>query len=124
MQGLPWAAAVIGDGVLSHDALVYVALLLVVGMWWLLYRTCFGLRLRAVGENQHMVDAAGVSVVRLRYMALTLSGVLCGLAGSTLVLTQNASFAPNMTAGRGYMAWRCRASARCRCRRPRRCPIC
>ncbi len=104
MQGTPWLAAIVGDGLLGHSALVYVALVLVGAVWWLLYRTRFGLRLRAVGENPNMVDAAGVSVVRLRYMALTLNGLLCGLAGSDLVLAQNASFSPNMTAGRGYMA--------------------
>ncbi len=104
----PGAGAVLGsvagDGLLSHNALVYLALLAVGGVWWLVDRTRFGLRLRAVGENAHMVDAAGVSVVRMRYAALTLNGVLCGLAGSYLVLAQNASFTPNMTAGRGYMA--------------------
>jgi len=95
---------VVGEGLLSHNILVYAALLLVAAVWWLLYRTRFGLRLRAVGENPHMVDAAGVSVTRLRYAALTLNGLLCGLAGGYLVLAQNASFAPNMTAGRGFMA--------------------
>jgi ABC-type uncharacterized transport system permease subunit len=92
------------DAFLGHNALVYLALLLVALVWWLLYRTRLGLRLRAVGENPHMVEAAGVSVTRLRYVALTLNGVLCGLAGAYLVLAQNASFGPNMTAGRGYMA--------------------
>lgn len=95
---------VIGEGLLGHNVLVYGALASVAGVWWLVYRTRFGLRLRAVGENPHMVDAAGVSVLRLRYAALTLNGVLCGLAGAYLVLAQNASFAPNMTAGRGFMA--------------------
>jgi general nucleoside transport system permease protein len=89
---------------LSHNALVYLALLLVPATWWLLFRTRFGLRLRAVGENPQMVDSAGVSVVRLRYAALTLNGMLCGLAGSYLVLAQSASFSHNMTAGRGFMA--------------------
>ncbi|WP_310461762.1 ABC transporter permease [Sphaerotilus sp.] len=88
----------------GHNALVYLALLLVPAVWWLVYRTRFGLRLRAVGENPAMVDAAGVSVTRLRYAALTLNGMLCGLAGAYLVLAQNASFVPNMTAGRGFMA--------------------
>jgi ABC-type uncharacterized transport system permease subunit len=97
-------ASVLGDGLLGHNALVYVALALVGAVWWLVYRTRFGLRLRAVGENPQMVDAAGVSVLKLRYAALTLNGLLCGLAGSYLVLAQNASFAPNMTAGRGFMA--------------------
>jgi simple sugar transport system permease protein len=104
LQGIPFIGAVLGDGLLSHNALVYAALLLVGVAWWTLYRTRFGLRLRAVGENPHMVDAAGVSVIRLRYAALTLNGLLCGLAGSYLVLAQSAAFAPNMTAGRGFMA--------------------
>ena len=96
--------SLVGEGFLGHNALVYVAVAAVFGVRWLLYRTRFGLRLRAVGENAQMVDAAGVSVARMRYAALTLNGVLCGLAGSYLVLAQNASFSPNMTAGRGYMA--------------------
>jgi general nucleoside transport system permease protein len=108
LAGVPviggWLAAVIGEGLLSHNALVYASLALVGGVWWLVYRTRFGLRLRAVGENPHMVDAAGVSVIKLRYAALTLNGMLCGLAGAYLVLAQNAAFAPNMTAGRGFMA--------------------
>ena len=95
---------ILGEGLLSHSVLVYLALLLVPALWWLIYRTRFGLRLRAVGENPSMVEAAGVSVLRLRYTALTVNGVLCGLAGAYLVLAQNASFGPNMTAGRGYMA--------------------
>ena len=88
----------------GHNALVYTALLLVAAVWWLLYRTRFGLRLRAAGENPTMVDAAGVSVKALRYQALALNGGLSALAGAYLVLAQNPSFIPNMTAGRGYMA--------------------
>jgi general nucleoside transport system permease protein len=94
----------LGDGVLAQNILVWITFALVAAVWWLIYRTRFGLRLRAVGENPHMVEAAGVSVLRLRYTALTLNGALCGLAGAYLVLAQNASFGPNMTAGRGYMA--------------------
>ena len=104
LAGVPWVGPLLGDGLLSHNIMVYIAIALVPAVWWLLYRTRFGLRLRAVGENPHMVDAAGVSVVRLRYAALTLNGMLCSLAGSYLVLAQNASFVPNMTAGRGFMA--------------------
>ena len=89
---------------LAHNVLVYVALALVAAVWWLLFRTRFGLRLRAVGENPAMVDAAGVSVSRVRYLALVGNGALCGLAGCYLVLAQNAAFAPHMTAGRGFMA--------------------
>jgi ABC-type uncharacterized transport system permease subunit len=104
LAGIPWVGSLLGEGLLSHNALVYLALGLVPASWWLLFRTRFGLRLRAVGENPQMVDAAGVSVTRLRYAALTLNGMLCGLAGSYLVLAQSASFSPNMTAGRGFMA--------------------
>jgi general nucleoside transport system permease protein len=89
---------------LGQNALVYVALLLVGAVWWLLFRTRFGLRLRAVGENPAMVDAAGVSVAGTRYLALMGNGAICGLAGCYLVLAQNAAFAPHMTAGRGFMA--------------------
>ena len=104
LSGIPWMGPLVGQGLLSHNPLVYLALALVPVSWWLLFRTRFGLRLRAVGENPQMVDAAGVSVMRLRYAALTLNGVLCGLAGSYLVLAQSANFSPNMTAGRGFMA--------------------
>lgn len=103
-NSIPVVGAIVGDGLLSHNAMVYLALILVPSIWWLLFRTRFGLRLRAVGENPQMVDAAGVSVTRLRYTALTLNGMLCGLAGSYLVLAQSASFSANMTAGRGFMA--------------------
>jgi simple sugar transport system permease protein len=92
------------NGLVSHDPIVYLAFAMVPVCWWMLFRTRFGLRLRAVGENPQMVDAAGVSVKRLRYTALTVNGMLCGLAGSYLVLAQSASFSPNMTAGRGFMA--------------------
>jgi len=104
VRAWPVLGSVLGDGVLGHNALVYVALLLVPVVWWGLFKTRLGLRLRAVGENPQMVDAAGVSVMRLRYTALTLNGMLCGLAGSYLVLAQSASFSQNMTAGRGFMA--------------------
>ena len=104
IKPLPGLGPVLGQGLLGHNLLVYLALALVPGVWWLLYRTRFGLRLRATGENPAMVDAAGLSVKGLRYAALALNGGLCALAGSYLVLAQNPSFVPNMTAGRGYMA--------------------
>lgn len=100
----PVVGVILADGFLRHSALVYLSLALVPAVWWLLFRTRFGLRLRAVGENPQMVDAAGVSVQGLRYAALTLNGLLCGLAGAYLVLAQSAMFSQNMTAGRGFMA--------------------
>ena len=107
----PWFAdlakalgPLLGGGLFGHNGLVYGALALVPVVWWGLYRSRAGLRLRATGENPAMVDAAGLSVKGLRYGALVLNGALCSLAGSYLVLAQNANFVPNMTAGRGYMA--------------------
>ena len=88
----------------GHTFLVYVALLLVPLSWWVLYRTRFGLRLRAVGENPAAVDTAGVSVVRLRYAAVAITGVLCGLAGAYMATALQAGFGKEMTAGRGYIA--------------------
>jgi len=104
LQGIPVLGAVIGAGLFDHSALVYVAMTLVGAVWWLLFRTRLGLRLRATGENPAMVDAAGLSVRGLRYLALAGNGVLTALAGCYLVLAQNPQFIPNMTAGRGYMA--------------------
>ncbi len=101
---VPWVGKALALALFGHNVMVYATLGLVGAVWWLLYRTRFGLRLRAAGENPAMVDAAGVSVQRLRYQALALNGVLSSLAGAYIVLAQNPSFIPHMTAGRGYMA--------------------
>jgi ABC-type uncharacterized transport system permease subunit len=89
---------------LGHSALVYMVLLAVPLTWFVLGRTRFGLRLRAVGENPAAVDTAGISVTGLRYIAVILAGVFCGLGGAYLALAQAAGFLPNMTAGRGFIA--------------------
>ena len=110
---LPFAEAlrdvpVIGPiyhGILSgHALLVYVAFLCVPLTWYLLFRTRFGLRLRAVGENPAAVDTAGISVTGLRYGAVAICGVLCGLAGAYLSTGLSAGFVKDMTAGRGFIA--------------------
>ena len=88
----------------GHSILVYIALALVPASWWLLYRTRFGLRLRAVGENPASVDTAGVSVVGLRFAAVGITGILCGLAGAYMATALQAGFGREMTAGRGYIA--------------------
>jgi general nucleoside transport system permease protein len=104
VAGVPVIGPVVGGVLLGHNALVYTALAAVAAVWWLLFRTRFGLRLRAAGENPAMVDAAGLSVAGLRWQALAGNGVLCALAGAYLVLAQNPGFVPHMTAGRGFMA--------------------
>jgi ABC-type uncharacterized transport system permease subunit len=88
----------------GHNLLVYVAFLSVPLTWWVLYRTRFGLRLRAVGENPNAVDTAGISVVRMRYAAMVICGLLTGLAGAYLSIAQNAGFVREMSAGQGYIA--------------------
>ncbi|WP_170402649.1 ABC transporter permease [Ruegeria arenilitoris] len=88
----------------GHSILVYVAFLMVPLTWWILYRTRFGLRLRAVGENPAAVDTAGVSVVGLRFAAVAICGVLCGIAGAYLATALQAGFVKEMTAGRGFIA--------------------
>jgi general nucleoside transport system permease protein len=89
---------------LSHSIITYVAIILVVLTAWALSRTRFGLRLRAVGENPHAVDTAGISVAWLRYRAVILAGILCGLAGAFISTSLSSSFVRDMTAGGGFMA--------------------
>lgn len=90
--------------VAGDNVLVYAALLSVPFTWWLIARTRFGLRLRAVGEMPLAVDAAGVSVSWLRYRAVLLCGLFAGLAGAYLSIAQNAGFSRDMTAGQGFIA--------------------
>jgi len=97
LMPLFWPSA--GDNIL-----VYVALLSVPLTWWIIGRTRFGLRLRAVGEMPLAVDAAGISVAGLRYRAVLLCGLFTGLAGAYLSIAQNAGFSRDMTAGQGFIA--------------------
>jgi general nucleoside transport system permease protein len=90
--------------IFSQYALTYVALLLVLLIGWLMYRTAFGLRLRAVGENPEAADVAGISVYRTRYMALMLGGMLMGMGGAFLSLAQLGAFAHGIVNGRGWIA--------------------
>jgi len=99
LPGLIYAELISG-----HSLLVYLAAALVPLAAWVLYRTRFGLRLRAVGENPQAVDTAGISVTRLRYQGVLISGLLCGVAGTYLSIAASSGFVRDMTAGKGYLA--------------------
>jgi simple sugar transport system permease protein len=101
---VPVIGPIYSDLLSGHSLLAYFAFLMVPVTWWALYRTRFGLRLRAVGENPAAVDTAGISVVWMRYRAVMCTGVLTGAAGTYMALTQNAGFVKDMTAGKGFIA--------------------
>ena len=104
LSGVPLLGPIYAELISGHNIIVYAAALAVPLTAWVLYRTRFGLRLRAVGENPAAVDTAGVSVAGMRYRALMVTGALCGVAGAYLSIAQNAGFIRDMTAGKGYLA--------------------
>ncbi|SDA72202.1 ABC transporter permease [Mesorhizobium qingshengii] len=104
VRDVPILGPIYSELISGHSILVYLAFLMVPFTWWVLFRTRFGLRLRAVGENPAAVDTAGISVAWLRYRALICTGVLTGVAGAYLSMVQNGGFVKDMTAGKGYIA--------------------
>ncbi|WP_029077073.1 ABC transporter permease [Kaistia adipata] len=101
---IPFLGPLYSGLISGQNILVYLAFLAVPFTWWVLYRTRFGLRVRAVGENPGAVDTAGISVTWLRYRALICCGILAGFAGTYLSVAQSASFIREMSAGKGYIA--------------------
>jgi simple sugar transport system permease protein len=104
IREVPFLGPLYADVLSGHNLIVYVAALAVPLVAWILYRTRFGLRLRAVGESPEAVDTAGISVAGMRYRALVCTGILCGLAGAYLSIAQGAGFIRDMSAGKGYLA--------------------
>ncbi len=103
-RAIPVLGPLYGEVVSGHNVLVYLTVALVPLLALVIYRTRFGLRLRAVGENPHAVDTAGISVAAMRYRAMVICGMLCGIAGAYLSTAHAAGFVRDMTAGKGYLA--------------------
>lgn len=95
---------VVGDILSGHNALTYVAILMVVLVYILLYKTPLGLRMRAVGENPNAASSVGQNVVKVRFIAIIICGVLTGLGGMYLSMGYLDMFVRDMVAGRGFIA--------------------
>ena len=88
----------------GHNMLVYLSVFAVFFTYYVIFKTRFGLRLRAVGEKPEAVDTAGISVIKMRYQSILIAGMLCGLAGAYLSIAHGAGFGREMSAGKGYIA--------------------
>jgi simple sugar transport system permease protein len=104
VDDIPFLSQIYSEIVSGHNLIVYIALGTVPLASWFIYKTRFGLRLRAVGEAPEAVDTAGISVAGMRYRAMIVCGILCGIAGTSLSIAQSALFVRDMTAGMGYLA--------------------
>ena len=94
----------LGRAIANQNLLVWAGLVSVVVVWLVVFRTAFGLRLRSVGENPRAAETVGVSVYRMRYIAVITSGALAAAGGAFLSIGFVHSFTQNMTAGRGFIA--------------------
>ena len=108
LQSIP----VLGNILSGHNILTYFAFICVALVWVLLYKTPMGLQIRAVGESPNAADSVGVSVNRIKYIALGISGALAGMGGAFMSMGYMSSFNTNMTAGRGFIALAAEAMGR------------
>jgi simple sugar transport system permease protein len=100
LSEIPW----VGRALFAQAPTAYLAYLLAPALWWLLFRTGWGLALRATGEEPSASEAAGVRVRWTRFLATLFGGAMAGVAGAHLALAHAGTFAENMTAGRGFVA--------------------
>ncbi|WP_244277854.1 ABC transporter permease, partial [Pseudovibrio sp. W74] len=104
LANVPVLGPIYANLISGHNILVYASFAAVPLTWWIIFRTRFGLRLRAVGENPSAADTAGLSVTLLRYRATIICGILCGFSGAYLSVAQGAGFIKDMSAGKGFIA--------------------
>lgn len=95
---------VLGGIISGHNILTYLAIVAVFVIWFLLYKTPIGLRIRAVGENKQAADSVGINVVKVQYIALAISGIMAGFGGAFMSMGYISWFSTNMIAGRGFIA--------------------
>jgi simple sugar transport system permease protein len=93
----------IGGMLFNQPFLTYVTYALIPIGWWLMFRSSFGLNLRAVGENPGCADTLGIGVKRMRITGVVIGGAFCGLGGAVLALSQVQSFTENISGGRGWL---------------------
>lgn len=103
-QFLDSPKSVIGEGIFNSYPTTYLAIVLVIVIYFVLFKTPFGLRLRAVGEHPSAADTLGVKVKRMRYIGVMLSGLLAGIGGATITLTTTGTFGHNTISGQGFIA--------------------
>jgi len=95
---------ILGEIFFNQNIMVYFAILVSLFFWYLLYKTSFGLKLRAVGENPKAADSLGVNVDRMRYLTAIIGGMLMGMAGAYLPMEYTGTFTAGMVQGRGWIA--------------------
>ena len=100
LSRIPW----LGGILFNHNPVVYLAFLLVPASWYLLFKTPWGLKVRAVGTEPRAADSMGINVNLVRYQALMLGGAMAGMGGAYLSLCQAKMFADDLVAGRGFIA--------------------
>ena len=104
LQGIPFFGDIYYEVISGHSILVYIAFTIVPVTAWIVFKSSFGLRLRATGENPLAVDTTGISVNKVRYQALLFNGILGGISGAYLSTAHLAFFVKDMSAGKGYIA--------------------
>lgn len=95
---------ILGDILSGHNSLTYIAIIMVILVYLLMYKTPLGLRMRAVGENEHAASSVGQNVIKIRFIAILICGVLAGLGGMYLSMGYMNMFVRDMVAGRGFIA--------------------